>query len=247
MTCVLRARANSGLALLAVAAGLGSCSPKVSETPLPNARPEGPNTYYYGTPDHGGKELGERQVANEPHRPLVLPKPPAATKKKPVQVAKKDDADKSSSSAADGGVPKTGGKYAGRYLGTDTVTIDFPGIPGDPQVDDKAVVDIKKLSEEDKYELTVVASNNGEPLCTISGTLSETRLEFAEGQPCFSEILGIPLDTSLAGGSATFDGKHIDVEFEVELSLDTPGGALEGGVSYSFDGEREASDEDDAK
>ncbi len=237
MCSPLRAALKSaGYLVIAIA-----CSPKVSDTPLPNSRPEGPNTYYYGNPDHGGKELGKREASATRQEPLVLPKPPAMVSKRPkpapkVETTSKEDKD------LDGGAPTEDSKYAGRYLGTDTVTIEFPGIPDDPQVDDKAVVDIDKLEEDGKYELTVVASNSGDPLCTIRGALSDDKLEFPKGQTCFSQILGIPLDTNLLGGTATFDGAKLTVEFEVELVLDAPGGTLEGSISYGFEGQKEASD-----
>lgn len=232
-----RPRATAGVALLL----LVGCSPAVSTAPLPNARPEGPETYFYGEAKRGGKSLPDSAAAER--KPVVLPTPPALHKKQPG--AKSDTVAQSEPRVSpkpvieDAGASSPPPAIAGRYLGTDTVVIEFPGIPAEPQVDDKAIVDIKQREGEHAYTLVVVASNTGEPLCSIDGQWRESELQFDAGQSCFEAILGIPLDANLLGGSAEFDGNRIEVEFQLELSLVTPGGTLEGNVDYSFEGTKE--------
>jgi len=226
---------------------VASCSHSVSKTPLSNARPEGPETYYYGTPDHGGKEL-RLPAADEERQPIHVPKPPALARRKPPP--KKESEAKVAVAKptvdSDGGAEAVPSSIAGRYLGTDTVVISFPGIPEEPQVDDKAIVDVVKLTD-DTYELTVVASNNGDPLCAIKGRLNDKTLEFEPGQPCFGSILGFEIDTTLGGGSAEFGSGSVDVVFDVALLLSTGAGSLEGSVDYSFEGKKKAEDSDSAE
>lgn len=216
-----------------------ACSPSVSNTPLSNARPEGPEVYFYGAAAQGGKSLPQKP-ASAARKSIVLPKPPAQSQKKNQASNEKSQQVKDEAPAkGDAGVAPPPSSIAGRYLGTDTVVITFPGVPGDAQIDDQAIVDIEKREGEGKYTLVVVASNTGDPLCTIDGQWRETKLVFAEGQSCFEEILGVPLDSTLTAGSASFEGANIEVEFQLELAFDSPAGSLEGSVDYSFEGKKE--------
>jgi hypothetical protein len=220
-----------------VTSGLVACSLSVSKTPLSNSNPEVTDVYFYGPAGHGGKELAAVEATES--KPVVIPKPPSLHK--PKRSAAKRAGGKKKARLADGGVPAKQDALAGRYLGTDTVVIDFLGIPPDPQVDEKAIVDIEKKSD-DTYTLTVVASDTGDPLCVIEGKRTDDELAFAPGQECFSEILPLPLETTLLGGKATFSDGRISVEFGIDIAFNSPGGSIEGSVDYEFEGEKEPSD-----
>lgn len=227
------------------ALAFSACSPSVSRTPFDNATPEGPDVYYYGAAGSGGKRLVEAETKTR--APVVVPKPPALVKPKPEVAAKPDpEAKESAAPSADGDLgvtpPITG--IAGRYEGTDTVRIELPGVPADVQVDDAAIIDIavvgtpKDAEVPTRYSLTVVASNTGDDLCTIEGKLSGNRLDFAADQECFTTIMGFPLEARLTGGSASFEGTGLKVEFGVAFELSDEEVSLEGRVGYVFEGQK---------
>lgn len=221
-----------------VAAGLASaCSMTASQVPLDNERPEGPEVYFYGPADRGGKKLRSEEAEDEPRKPVVLPKPPSLVK--PKKVAKADEKEKKTGSGDAGVEAETESakpaSWAGRYAGTDTVVVSFPGVPTDPQVDDKAKMDVVRLGDT-RLSVAVIDSQRGVPLCTVEGDVAEGKIELDEGQECFSDMLGIPVDTSLLGGSGSIEGDKLTIEFEVEMSIDTPSGTIEGGIDYHFVG-----------
>jgi hypothetical protein len=222
----------------------GACAMSASKVPLDNANPEGPDIYFYGTPDHGGKSLKQTGEGDAPHKPLVLPKPPSLVKaKKVAKVKKKTKATRADAGASVGDGGAVDAQWAGRYAGTDTVIVSFPGIPPDPQVDDNAKMDVVRLSD-DRLSVSVVDSQRGVPLCTVEGDFEEGNIELDDGQECFSDMLGIPVDTSLQGGTGTIDGEKLTVDFVVEMSIDTPSGLIEGGIDYHFEGTKVDAEED---
>lgn len=224
---------------------LAACSPSVSRAPFENAKPDGPDVYYYGSSGLGGKRLVQADPGTR--TPVVVPKPPALVKPKPEVASKPVPEVKESETVSvdgDAGVTPPLSGIAGRYEGTDTVRIELPGVPTDVQVDDGAIIDVAAVGTTNdaevstRYTLTVVASNTGDDLCTIEGKLSGNRLDFAANQECFSTILGFPLETSLTGGSASFDGAGLKVEFGVEFTLSADAVSVEGRVGYSFEGHK---------
>lgn len=214
-----------------------------SQVPLDNEQPEGSDVYFYGPADRGGKKLRNEEADSQPRKPVVLPKPPSLVK--PKKVAK---VTKKKTSASDAGVTGDASfdqpeKWAGRYAGTDTVIVSFPGVPTDPQVDDKARMDVKRLGDK-RLSVSVIDSQRGVSLCTVEGDFAEGKIELDEGQECFSDMLGIPVDTSLLGGTGSIEGDKLTIEFEVEMSIDTPSGTIDGGIDYDFVGTK-TEDSDD--
>jgi hypothetical protein len=216
-----------------------------SKVPLDNAKPEGSDVYFYGTPEYSDKRLKQGDESASRHKPLILPKPPSLSKaKKVAKLAKKKHVAKGDAGADLGDAGAAAVAWAGRYAGTDTVIVSFPGVPPDPQIDDKAKMDVKRLSE-DRLSVTVVDSQRGVSLCTVEGDFEEGKIDLDDGQECFSDMLGIPVDTSLEAGTGSIEGDKLTVDFVVEMSIDTPSGLIEGGIDYHFEGTKveEAADE----
>ena len=107
------------------------------------------------------------------------------------------------------------------------------------QDDDAAKVRVE-LQDADKqrYAVSVLDSNTGNPLCTVEGELEEQRIEFAPDQTCFAGILGAPVNATLLSGVASFEGEALKLELEVSLEPSAPGATLDGALLYSFEGSR---------
>jgi hypothetical protein len=224
--------------LLVVGSGVLGCALSPSQVPLGSSDGERTDVYFYGPHGLGGKQLppeesrAEAKPKPKPElslRTVASAKPSAETPRVPsVEI----DADA-------GAAPRVEKKYAGRYLGTDTVVIQFSGFPDEPQVDDEAKIDVEVRGEKG-VAVTVVDSSQGTPLCTLEGKFSAAdAFSFEAGQPCFEDMLGIPLGAELLNGSGKFVDARLTLEFEVHMSFDAPGDTIEGTLSYHFDGERQ--------
>jgi hypothetical protein len=201
--------------------------------PLHSTDPGRNDVYFYG-PHEGGKTLTvASEVSKEPApRPASSPEPTPKSSP-PVPPPKVEVA-----VDADAGAEPARLDYAGRYLGTDIVVIQFVGVAEDPQVDDGAKVDVE-MRGENRIAVTVVDSSQGTPLCTVEARLiTPTDLEFEAGQPCFTGMLGIPIDAELISGSGKLEGSRLSFELSVGLALSAPGGSLEGQIEYEFEGEK---------
>lgn len=212
-----------------------SCSLSPSEVPLQSTDPARLDVYFYG-PHQGGKALtSASQVSREPMQKAAPSPEPTHKSSPPVPSPKVEvalDAD------GDAGAEPAQLDYAGRYLGTDIVAIQFVGVAEDPQVDDGAKVDVE-MRGENRIAVTVVDSSQGTPLCTVEARLATAgNLEFEAGQPCFTGMLGIPIDAELVSGSGKLEGSRLSFELSVGLALRAPGGSLEGQIEYEFEGEK---------
>jgi hypothetical protein len=215
---------------------LVSCAVAVSQAPLSNSEPAGSDVYFYGPHGAGGKNKSpsEEKPAPKPPTPVKLPHPPSLTSahavKDPPQVRVPEiELD------LDGGTLPGPVDIAGRYSGTDTVTILLAGTPSEPQVDDNAKIDVKEVGEQ-RVAITVVDSSQGTPLCTIEGKIAGFVITFDPGQDCFTGILGIPADAHVTTGNGKLEGERLTLDFEVALEIDAPGTTLEGSVDYHFEG-----------
>lgn len=227
-----RALAAGALWLLVV-----GCSTAASQTPLANSDPVGSDIYFYGPHGHGGKasiahgDTVEVPVVNLTHvasAPTLRAAPP------PVEIVAA-----TSSSAPSAQLNPERLSFAGRYSGTDTVTILFADFPDEPQVDESAKIDVKDVTDQ-RISITVVDSNQGTPLCTIEGKNDAGKVSFDPGQPCFEAILGIPAESSIVNGTGLFSGEQLTLDFEVALEVDVAGSSLEGSIDYHFDGKKSA-------
>jgi hypothetical protein len=203
---------------------------------LSNSEAAGTDVYFYGPHGHGGKTAvaSERDKAKASTPPVKLPHTPSLTTIQVAQTAPTLHVPEIELDQ-DGGVQLSGPDVAGRYNGTDTVTILLEGVPSEPQVDDGAKIDVKQLGEQ-RVSVTVVDSSQGTSLCTIEGKIAGGEVSFDPGQDCFTGILGIPAIAHMTTAKCKIAAEHLTLDFEVALEIDAPGETLEGSVDYHFEG-----------
>lgn len=229
---------------LSVAAFVAFGCVSASQTPLANAEAEGHDVYYYGDASMGGKELpeDEEQKASSPTKKATPtktvadkadPKPDAVEDREPKEDETEEGKDGEAKEAAKGPVTAR----AGTYEGSDTVTIRMRGMPERVEEDPNASMRVE-AKEPGKLVFKIIDSNSGDPLCSVNGKAEGSRVNFEPGQTCLSEILGAPMNATLTTGSASFDGDHLQVDFEIDLELETPAGPVEGEILYHFEGKR---------
>jgi hypothetical protein len=224
-------------ALGATLVGAAACAVAVSQTPLANSEPAGNDVYFYGPHGHGGKTPStnsEAEAKNNTKPPVKLPHTPSMTTAVALKESPKVHVPEIELDADAGALPPAL-DVAGRYAGTDTVTILLAGSPSDPQVDENAKIDVKEVGEQ-RVSVTVVDSSQGTPLCTIEGKINGGEVAFDPGQDCFTQILGIPAEAHTTNGTAKIVADKLTVDFEVALEIAAPGATLEGSVDYHFEG-----------
>lgn len=139
----------------------------------------------------------------------------------------------------DGGLPEPGALALepGTYEGTDWVTIDLPGLPGNEQVDEKARVLLAIAPGESRLSFTVLDTNSGSELCKVEGAVVNDLVAFEAGQACFEGILGVPMQTALYEGEGRIGDGRLVVTLGIELTITSPDGdEVAGDLSYRFEG-----------
>ncbi len=228
------ARQAGSLAPLFLAVLHGACAPDASRTPLSSPVVPRHDVYFYGPAGLSEQPTARAKVRPQPRKPTAQPKAPTTD-------AGSGEAEAETDRAKDGSVSPEQAPEArsGTYQGSDRVVISFDGLPEQAQDDDAAKVRVE-LQDADKqrYAVSVLDSNTGNPLCTVEGELEEQRIEFAPDQTCFAGILGAPVNATLLSGVASFEGEALKLELEVSLELSAPGATLDGALLYSFEGSR---------
>jgi hypothetical protein len=230
---------------------LCGCAPAASSTPLANAAPEGPEVYFYGDASRGGKDLGEQAGAGAKSEAVSATRSQGDSKTASGKTDKLTSATHAQASDGDtpsGSAHETASLPAasfedlpGQYAGNDRLAIDIDGAPERVETDDAAKLTVEKSGDgkPDEYVFSIVDSQSGNDLCSVTGVAKKQAIEFEPGQSCLDTILGLPMEAKLASGSAKLDGKDLVVDYAIDLEIDSPRGTLDGKINYHFAGTRE--------
>jgi hypothetical protein len=123
--------------------------------------------------------------------------------------------------------------FAGDYSGKDVTT--FRGGGGNERMEDpKAKLSVKKAG--DALSIIVVASDTGDPICTLRATQKGDTATLPSGQEC-AEPQSPFLRGRLTRGQAKLQGNQLtlDMSFEVNINV---GGKQITGIEYHFEGTR---------
>ena len=223
--------------------GAVACSAQLpSETPLgigplARARPPEPSGAPVSLPGAGPQmqfEDDEEDSTNETESPISST---ADRDKKDnaadAGVASADAAPTPSPGAPPSGAPTAVLDFTGEYSGKDVSTFRIDGIGDQKEEDPKAKLSVKKSG--DSLTIVVVASNTGDPLCTLKAEQKGDTATLAAGQECVEPQSPFARG-KLTRGQAKLQGKQITLDMSFEVKLDTGGRQLTGGIEYHFEG-----------
>jgi hypothetical protein len=123
--------------------------------------------------------------------------------------------------------------FTGEYSGKDVTTFRISGIGDQKEEDPNAKLSVKKSG--DGLTLVVVASNTGDPLCTLKAEQKGDTATLAPGQEC-SEPQSPFARGKLTRGQAKLQGKQITLDMSFDVKIDAGGKQLTGGIEYRFEG-----------
>jgi hypothetical protein len=168
-----------------------------------------------------------------PSEPIAVAPTPTAEPTASVDAGTTADAGKTP--AAPAGAGKV--DFAGEYSGKDKAVIRPAGLPEQVQDDPNAKTSVKN-SPDGNIKITIVASNSGDPLCTLTAKPKGTTAALTAGEQC-PEKLNPFFNGRVKSGLATLNGKQLVVELTFEFEIDLPpGGKVQGTIEYRFDGTR---------
>lgn len=220
-----------------------ACAGRASSVPRGNTTPEGADTYFYGPLD-----VSERAVVEEsspPSRQVArTPRKPTGPKRAAAEAKSSGEKQTTPSQEPPPESEKWPKDWLGERRGYDRVQLQVPGIPqAEPQEDDNALLKIALVEEREAdgpvLKFTVLDSNDGTTaLCEIEGEMTApAAVAIGAGQPCFSRMLGVPLETQTSPGEATMSDGVVTLRFQVAMQVPTPDGqTVEASLTYLFEG-----------
>ena len=126
--------------------------------------------------------------------------------------------------------------FAGEYRGFDEATITFEGMPPLEQRDDKARTRVVE-EEGGGLTLTLVASDTGDPICSLQAEREGASATVHPDQRCFD--MDAATTGTVRAGTARIAGDTLYLDLEIELETERAGTKLSGSLDYHFEGERE--------
>jgi hypothetical protein len=141
------------------------------------------------------------------------------------------DAARDADGSSDGGIID----FAGEYLGEDVSIIDIDGLPKRTERDPNARTNVEQ-SADDRLEIILINSANGDPLCSIEAKVVGSEAVVTPGQTCFSE--GEALQGSVSNGKARLEDNRLILDLDVALTLSFGPETRDGSLDYHFEGER---------
>jgi hypothetical protein len=126
-------------------------------------------------------------------------------------------------------------EFAGEFAGEDVSIIRIDGLPERTERDPKARTNVRQ-SADDRIEIILINSANGDPLCTMTADVSGQEAEVGAGQSCFGE--GGSLTGTVASGKARIQGDHLTLDLDVDLELTLGPETRDGTIDYHFEGDR---------
>ena len=123
--------------------------------------------------------------------------------------------------------------FTGDYSGKDVITRRLDGKQEPPEEDPNAKLSAKKSG--DTVSLTIVASNTGDPICTVKGEQKGDTVTVSPGQECppESQFYG-----KLKRGQAKLQDKRLTLDMTFEISGNLGGKQVTGITDYHFEGTR---------
>jgi hypothetical protein len=143
------------------------------------------------------------------------------------------DAGGAAASAPATNAPAAALDFTGDYSGKDVSTFRISGIGDQKEEDPNAKLSVKKSG--DSLTIVVVASNTGDPLCTLKAEQKGDTATLAPGQEC-TEPQSPFARGKLTRGQAKLQGKQITLDMSFEVKIDAGGKQLTGGIEYHFEG-----------
>src|SRR5262245_3971669 len=96
-------------------------------------------------------------------------------------------------------------EFVGEYLGEAVATYRITGLPERTERDPKARVTVK-ASTSPELLFVLVDSSNGKDICTLSGTMKDSKVSIGSGQKCFEQNEGeASAGATVTKGSATLE------------------------------------------
>ena len=146
------------------------------------------------------------------------------------------DASPDADGETDGGPDtSTVANFTGEYRGEDVSIIRIDGLPDRRERDPNARTKVEQ-STDDRVEITLINSANGDPLCTIEARVSGNDAEVTPGQECFSE--GSAVQGSVSSGKARLEKEQLILDLDVALELSFGPETRSGNLDYHFEGSR---------
>jgi hypothetical protein len=123
--------------------------------------------------------------------------------------------------------------FSGEYSGKDVITRRVDDKQEPPEEDPNAKLSVKKSG--DTVSLTIVASNTGDPICTVKGEQKGDTVTVSPGQECPPESL---FYGKLKRGQAKLQDKRLTLDMSFEISGNIAGKQVTGITDYHFEGSR---------
>jgi hypothetical protein len=139
-------------------------------------------------------------------------------------------------SSAPSSAPATGTPdFVGEYAGRDRSIFRLDGAVVRQEDDPKALMSVKKSGTG--LAFVIVASNTGDPLCTLNATQKGDTVTLATGQQC-PEPRSPFAPGKVTSGKGKLQGKTLELDVLFEASIEVEGEQHKGGIDYHFDGTR---------
>jgi hypothetical protein len=160
----------------------------------------------------------------------------SATEAPDAGIASTKDAGAAPAPSTPSSAPATGTvDFVGNYAGLDVSVYRVDGTQIREEKDPKALMSVKKNGS--RLAVVIVASNTGDPLCTLNGDQKGDTVTLASGQQC-PEPRNPFLGANVASGSAKLQGTKLTVDITFEANIDFEGEQHKGSVEYHFEGTR---------
>ncbi len=160
----------------------------------------------------------------------------SATETPDAGVASTKDASMAPPAGTPASAPSSGTvDFVGNYAGEDVSAFVVDGTQIREEKDPKALMTVKKNGS--RLSLVIVASNTGDPLCTLDGNQKGDTVTLVSGQQC-PEPRNPFSPGRVASGSAKLDGAKLKVEITFEASIEIEGEQHKARIDYRFEGTR---------
>jgi hypothetical protein len=125
--------------------------------------------------------------------------------------------------------------FTGEYSGKDVSNIRINGLGEQKEEDPNAKLSVKKTG--DSLTIILVASNTGDPLCTLKAEQKGDTATLPAGQEC-TEPQSPFSRGKLTRGQAKLSGKQITFDMSLDVKGEVGGKQFSGAIDYHFEGTR---------
>jgi hypothetical protein len=125
--------------------------------------------------------------------------------------------------------------FTGEYSGKDVSTFRVTGLGEQKEEDPNAKLSVKKTG--DSLTIILVASNTGDPLCTLKAEQKGDTATLPAGQEC-TEPQSPFSRGKLTRGQAKLSGKQITLDMLLEVKGEVGGKQFSAAIDYHFEGTR---------